>query len=115
MCRHYGKTAFLFNRFPRFIAQKCVNDTVPVSASNSETLNWTKSVRRPFPAASHTLSVMSAHQPKETVSAMQTRTICRHNIGGKMLIMPPLCLKYRFVKSQRTEIWWQILYITLDK
>jgi len=28
--------------------------------------------------------------------------------------MPPLCLKYCFVKSQRTEIWWQILYITQE-
>jgi hypothetical protein len=105
---------FLLNRIHRLVTEKSINDGMPVGACNSEAGYGVKGVRRPLATALPALPMMSPHEPKETVPAVRARTIGRHSVGGKILIMPPLCRKYRFVKSQRAENWWQILYIPLN-
>ena len=110
LCRHM---TFRFNGIGAHISHECVNDVKPMTSSDSKSMNGIKDVRRPFATALHTFPVVPSNEPKELMSAIRTRAICGHDSGGKTLVMPPLCRKYRFVKSQRAENWWQILGITL--
>jgi hypothetical protein len=87
------------NSIGAHVTEKGIKDTVPVTARDAESVNGVKYVRRPFFAALLTLSMVPPNEPEETVPAVRTRTVCRHSVGGKMLVMPPLCRKYRFVKS----------------
>jgi hypothetical protein len=107
--------ALRFNGVGAYIPQKRVDDAMPVATSDSETTDRVKRVRRPFATTLLALPMMSPDEPKETVSAARTHTIGWHGIGGKILVMPPLCRIYRLVKSQRAKNWWQILGITLNK